>query len=192
MLYIDAENFDIVLGNSFLEYADTFECDDYIAPIVSKLNKKGYFTEYSCQGHVSTSRYEEEYVGHKTFKFDTKNAYDYTPGYIMFKSSVKNISFKGFPFDRWTVELQEYEIDEDGNEQLVLINPIYVNSEREFKKLTKEGNYKIIIRDNDDLIKSYIEVSEDANDDGLYLMMNTIMRDWDLVYTWSDKLVIKK
>ena len=35
------------------DYVKMFECDDLIAPIICILNRKGYRTTGSCQGHVS-------------------------------------------------------------------------------------------------------------------------------------------
>ena len=45
MTYIDAKTFDIV------ENPSVFEVDNKIAEAISILNKKGYRTIFSCQGH---------------------------------------------------------------------------------------------------------------------------------------------
>ena len=40
------------------DYADAFICDRLIAPTVALLNKKGYKTYASCQGHYGIEFYE--------------------------------------------------------------------------------------------------------------------------------------
>jgi len=42
---------DDLLKNKNLHIYDCFEVDDMIAPVISKLNKKGYYTLYCCSGH---------------------------------------------------------------------------------------------------------------------------------------------
>lgn len=46
---------------------NTFYCDEWIAPTISLLNKKGYFTEYCCSGHpvlyLNRNRYSNSNFG---------------------------------------------------------------------------------------------------------------------------------
>ena len=52
---------------------EVFECDDAMAPIIAKLNKKGYITQYSCAGHAAeNSKYTQPYISF----IDLKNVPD--------------------------------------------------------------------------------------------------------------------
>ena len=51
--YIDKNTFEIV--------DDVFEVDEEIAEVISVLNKKGYYTEYCCGGHIRDPRIYEMY-----------------------------------------------------------------------------------------------------------------------------------
>lgn len=46
MIYIDKKTY-----LESIKSEDTFECDDLIAPIITILNKKGFTTEFCCEGH---------------------------------------------------------------------------------------------------------------------------------------------
>lgn len=90
--YINTKTFEIV--------DDVFEVDNDIAEIISLLNKKGYYTRYSCSGHVKDPRIYEMYKIKKDEEFDDKTIgylvkdskdgyeilmpYRYTSVYIMF------------------------------------------------------------------------------------------------------------
>lgn len=63
--YIDIKTFDIV--------NNVFEIDEDIAESISLLNKKGYYTRYSCSGHVKDSRMYEMYRVKKSEKLDDKD-----------------------------------------------------------------------------------------------------------------------
>lgn len=52
--YIDKDTFEIV--------DNVFEVDEEIADIISMLNKKGYYTEYCCSGHIKDPRLYEMYT----------------------------------------------------------------------------------------------------------------------------------
>ena len=65
MTHIDQENFNVINPIIRIGFDDdedyiapSFPCDDLMAPIVSELNKRGYCTSYSCQGHYFD--YEEK------------------------------------------------------------------------------------------------------------------------------------
>ncbi|MBQ9072768.1 MAG: hypothetical protein IJY25_06390 [Bacilli bacterium] len=55
--YIDKNTFEIV--------DNVFEVDEDIAETISILNKKGYYTLYSCSGHVKDPRLYEKYIVQK-------------------------------------------------------------------------------------------------------------------------------
>lgn len=50
-----------------------FEVDKDIAESISLLNKKGYYTRYSCSGHVKDPRMYEKYRVKKDEKFNDKD-----------------------------------------------------------------------------------------------------------------------
>lgn len=51
-IYIDTEEYDIYHSIEDIRIASSlFEVDEFIAPIISILNKKGYYTRYCCSGH---------------------------------------------------------------------------------------------------------------------------------------------
>lgn len=53
MVYIDKKDFNIYQSVSDVRIqAPLFEVDEFIAPIISLLNKKGYVTKYCCSGHM--------------------------------------------------------------------------------------------------------------------------------------------
>ncbi len=66
MLSIDCENFDIIdpiVDPDDLGFGvSAFDCDDLMAPIISELNKRGYYTQWCCQGHYIeyAERYRED------------------------------------------------------------------------------------------------------------------------------------
>lgn len=51
--YIDKDTYEVV--------DNIFEVDEAIADTISILNKKGYYTLYSCSGHVKNPRIYEKY-----------------------------------------------------------------------------------------------------------------------------------
>lgn len=52
MAYININTYDILEEPEKEELDDYFECDEFIAPIISLLNKKGYRTKFCCEGHL--------------------------------------------------------------------------------------------------------------------------------------------
>ena len=99
---------------------ELFECDDFMAPILSELNKKGYRTKYSCHGHFSkldkTAFFDEIYG---VFVVNDNEYIHFSVPYIMFDENVVSISDiigenETFPVDGWNLE-------EDSNlNQLIL------------------------------------------------------------------------
>lgn len=63
--YINTKTFDII--------DNVFEVDEDIAESISLLNKKGYYTRYSCSGHVKDPRMYEMYKVNKSGEFDDKD-----------------------------------------------------------------------------------------------------------------------
>lgn len=63
--YINTKTFDII--------DNVFEVDEDIAESISLLNKKGYYTRYSCLGHVKDPRMYEMYKVNKSGEFDDKD-----------------------------------------------------------------------------------------------------------------------
>lgn len=51
--YIDKNTFEVI--------DNVFEVDEEIAEVISILNKKGYYTEYCCGGHIKDPRIYEMY-----------------------------------------------------------------------------------------------------------------------------------
>ena len=49
MVYISKKDFSI---HNYIPLQEYFEVDDLIAKTISVLNKKGYYTEYCCSGHI--------------------------------------------------------------------------------------------------------------------------------------------
>ncbi len=107
--YIDTKTFDIV--------NNVFEVDEKIAESISLLNKKGYYTRYSCSGHVKDPRMYEMYRVKKSEKFDDKDLgyvvkdneddYEilmpnrYTSIYVMFD---KKYEFDNLPIGFYTLD----------------------------------------------------------------------------------------
>ena len=61
MAYIDTKNYDIFSSFDDIRIeSSVFEVDDFIAPIISRLNKKGYKTLYCCSGHYRNIQFSEE------------------------------------------------------------------------------------------------------------------------------------
>lgn len=56
--YIDKNDFKITDEAS----PNSFKCDINIAPIVIILNKKGYITEYCCEGHYLKNGFIQTYI----------------------------------------------------------------------------------------------------------------------------------
>lgn len=72
-------------------FGEAVGIDDEIADIVSKMNKKGYYTQFSCQGHI-------------------KDKENYTKAYIIFKTSriaddifFINRIYRNFPSQAFTI-----------------------------------------------------------------------------------------
>ena len=94
--YINAKTFEIT--------DEVFEVDEDIATTISLLNKKGYYTKYSCTGHVKDPRLYELYKLENVGEFkslgyivDDNNIlmpYTYTSVYIMFDN---NYNFNNLP-----------------------------------------------------------------------------------------------
>ena len=94
-----------------------FEVDKDIAESISLLNKKGYYTRYSCSGHVKDPRMYEKYRVKKDEKFndkdlgyilkDDKDNYEilmpnrYTSIYLMFD---KKYEFDNVPIGFYTLD----------------------------------------------------------------------------------------
>ncbi len=115
MAYININTYDILEVPEKEELDDYFECDEFIAPIISLLNKKGYKTKFCCEGHLFdgaiASRftpYDENkepdenivsgYVSHETihngeFKYLVHIRNAELHGYITFESYVNIESF---------------------------------------------------------------------------------------------------
>lgn len=51
MAYINKETFNIRQDVPNSDINDYFEVDELIAPVISILNKKGYYTSFCCSGH---------------------------------------------------------------------------------------------------------------------------------------------
>lgn len=106
--YIDTKTFDII--------DNVFEVDENIAESIALFNKKGYYTRYSCSGHVKDPRMYEMYRVKKSDEFDDKNLgfivkdnkddYEilmpnrYTSIYVMFD---KKYEFKNLPIGFYTL-----------------------------------------------------------------------------------------
>lgn len=94
-----------------------FEVDKDIAESISLLNKKGYYTRYSCSGHVKDPRMYEKYRVKKDERFndkdlgyilkDDKDNYEilmpnrYTSIYLMFD---KKYEFDNVPIGFYTLD----------------------------------------------------------------------------------------
>ncbi|MBZ9622990.1 hypothetical protein G9F71_008990 [Clostridium sp. FP2] len=75
MVFIDKKKFNIYYDvNDIRIKSPLFEVDEFLAPIISTLNKKGYKTEYCCSGHLN----DIDFGG-----FNTPNA----DCYIIFKKN---------------------------------------------------------------------------------------------------------
>lgn len=99
MVYINPYFYDILLNK---ENNNEFQCDDNIAPIISILNKKGYKTTNSCEGHAGFAS------NNGTVGFGI-----YIP-YIQFDKNIKFINTDNFPCYNWDIIREEnFEVDED-------------------------------------------------------------------------------
>ena len=58
---------------TFFMCYNKFEVDKDIAESISLLNKKGYYTRYSCSGHVKDLRMYEKYRVKKDERFNDKD-----------------------------------------------------------------------------------------------------------------------
>jgi hypothetical protein len=59
MVYIDTKKYDIYYDITDIRVrAPLFEVDEMIAPVISLLNKKGYWTVYCCSGHFDDCKYD--------------------------------------------------------------------------------------------------------------------------------------
>lgn len=123
--YINKNTFEIV--------DNVFEVDDDIAETISILNKKGYYTSFSCSGHVKDSRlyelydindksiFDDTYLGYIVDSDEVNSKillpYTFTQIYIMFTSKHDFINLpNGF-----------YMVD---NNTIEMIIDYYVNGER--------------------------------------------------------------
>lgn len=125
MAFINRETYEIFVpcmigDNSIGDIKLFFEVDDLIAPIISILNKKGYYTEYCCQGHpflyldddiihgVSKDMIESKYPDTiATIKLGTTTHYVFRKyknlrrSYIKFRSGISLPSIpKGWTIDK--------------------------------------------------------------------------------------------
>lgn len=110
MAYINPYFYDILLNK---ETNNEFQCDDNIAPIVSILNKKGYKTTDSCEGHAGFTIYNE------TVRFGISNPY------IQFDENIKFINTDNFPYDNWSI-IHEEKIEVDDMDNIVYRRDILV------------------------------------------------------------------
>lgn len=99
MPYIDSKKFDIYqdIDDKRIK-ASLFNVDEFIAPIISILNKKGYKTEYCCSGHYDESIYDwgstkhdNCYIAFKTIK-DFNNTINIPKDFIL--ETNKNNTFQ--------------------------------------------------------------------------------------------------
>ena len=78
------------------------ECDDFMAPILSELNKRGYKTKYSCHGHIS--KIHSSIYG---FEVSDNNYFVVVRcPYIMFDESVNSEEFDNFNVSGWHIEFE--------------------------------------------------------------------------------------
>lgn len=109
MVYIDRESYNIYQPNDVrVQQLSVFKVDEFIAPSISLLGKKGYITEFCCSGHLTA-----EYYGSGSKKDTPKNvsptvSSPNNSSYIIFSDSeqFKNIDY--FP-ERYDVKVNEYE-----------------------------------------------------------------------------------
>lgn len=103
MIYINPYFYDILLNK---ENNNEFQCDDNIAPIISILNKKGYKTTNSCEGHAGFAGYDDGSVG-----------FGIAVPYIQFDKNIEFINTDNFPYGNWNIVREEnFEVDGmDGN-----------------------------------------------------------------------------
>lgn len=80
MAYIHKETYEILHSVDDEEKKDYFECDEGIAPIISLLNKKGYKTANSCEGHIFDVKDVSRCMFHN--KEDEENIEDKIYGYV--------------------------------------------------------------------------------------------------------------
>lgn len=98
MISIEYENFNIInpIIDEFESGVPSFSCDDLMAPIISELNKRGYYTRSCCQGHYI--EYDEKYR-------DKIYDYEYEQDYIEYtKLVLRNHKFT-YPNIRFTPEV---------------------------------------------------------------------------------------
>lgn len=101
-MYIGAKDFKIYVAKP--EKVPTFECDDYMCPIISALNKKGYKTTGCCQGHIGNFEYYD------SWKYPP---IVYIVPYIKFESEAfKNFSIIDFP-DYWNLRIDIFKDDDN-------------------------------------------------------------------------------
>ena len=122
---------------------ELFECDDLMAPILSELNKKGYKTKYSCNGHFSkldkTAFFDEIYG---VFVVNDNEYIHFSVPYIMFDENVVSISDiigenETFPVDGWNIEF-----DKDLNHLALRANRNMLEKCVESEKTSRLSYYK--------------------------------------------------
>ncbi len=62
MAYININTYDILEVPEKDDLDDYFECDEFIAPIISLLNKKGYKTKFCCEGHLYDDAFTSQFA----------------------------------------------------------------------------------------------------------------------------------
>lgn len=84
---------------------DMFECDSLMTPVIALLNKKGYKTEYCCQGHIMT-HYPLEFDVFKGDTYELQTLRNFSVPYISFEKGVPSDNFlkPDFPYDSWYFE----------------------------------------------------------------------------------------
>jgi hypothetical protein len=196
MVRIDSEYFDIICYEYDDGFPKTFECDDYIAPVISLLNKRGYYTKNCCEGHVSPSYYNTERSEYLRIDkvYITYGIY-YSGAYIMMDDKVTNIPVEDFPFNEWRIEINDIYQNPNSGDILLGRDKIDITSKEEYRKIYKKLNKKgmkhiIIIRQKGGKINEYIKsISDrDANYEDMYRIIHMRNKDIEKLYKWAKEL----
>lgn len=210
MVAIDSKTFDIVLFDSVdsvngEQFPKVFECDDYIAPVVSMLNRKGYYTQFSCQGHVSSSKYRHipDYEN-LVVEYETVPDIVNIDPYILFvpEPDCVAIPLEKFPWDKWRVSfsMNTKAIGEDGKYMgfNTVTNKIIesIGDQRDIVDMCfKKGiSYRIGIHHHPDRIIEILDnymPDDRMHDDTIYLVMDAINSDIRDLYEWAKEIPMK-
>lgn len=212
MVAIDSKTFDIVLFDSVSsingeQFPKVFECDDYIAPVVSMLNRKGYRTQFSCQGHVAPSRYKRK-TDYENRVVEYENVSDIadTVPYVLFvpEPDCVAIPLEKFPWDKWKVAfcMNMKVMGEDGKYVgcNTVTNKIIKSVEDQIDAVDmcfKKGiSYRIEIYHHPDrfaeIIDNYVPNGAGVmHDNTIYLVMDAINSDIRDLYEWVKEIPIK-